>query len=70
MNASLARRRTAMPAPEADRAALEDKIGFEADNAAMTQVDHHTLWQPIFPRCCALQPPIFKSEYDRELCGT
>merc|ERR1712137_27618 len=34
----LARRRTAMPAPEADRAALEDEIGFEADNAAMTQV--------------------------------
>ena len=28
------RRRTAMPAPEADRAALEDEIGFEADNAA------------------------------------
>ena len=36
-----------MPAPEADRAALEDEIGFEADNAAMTQVDPHALWQPI-----------------------
>ena len=36
-----------MPAPEADRAALEDEIGFEADNAAVTQVDHHALWQPI-----------------------
>ena len=36
-----------MPAPEADRAALEDEISFEADNAAMTQVDPHALWQPI-----------------------
>ena len=36
-----------MPAPEADRAELEDEIGFEADNAAMTQVDPHALWQPI-----------------------
>ena len=36
-----------MPAPEADRAVLEDEIGFEADNAAMTQVDPHALWQPI-----------------------
>ena len=31
----LARRRTATPAPEADRAALEDETGSEADHAAL-----------------------------------
>ena len=49
-----------MPAPEADRAALEDEIGFEAGNAALTHVDHHALWQPIVHPGCALQPPILQ----------
>ena len=47
LNASLARRRTAMPAPEAECAVLEHEISFEADNTALTQVNHHALWQPI-----------------------
>ena len=60
-----------MPAPEADCAMLEDEISFEADNAAMTQVNPHALWQPIIhPAAAHCNLPSSKvNMIVHELCG-